>query len=175
MQRRRSPVSEEADSFIPMVEIFGGTFAALLILLIFLNFYGKDVGERLRTLKLPPKAADYRLPWPGGTTGYLVLVLPDRLKVVETRAVVYHGHYCDPTSSFVAYARDRYLSKREHIVFVIFEGGISSFVEARSCLLKLFAGSETIVSWIVADKEVLREVGEDRFPAYIDTLLERGQ
>ena len=153
-----------------MVEIFGGIFAVLLILLVFLNLFTKNATDRLRQLALRGQGTDYRLPWPGGSAGYVVLALSDRLKIVQNQVTVFRGHYCEPTSSFVAYARDRYLGKREHLVFVIFEGGVSSFAEARSCLLRQFPNSEVLISWIVADKEVLKEVGENRFPHYVDTV-----
>lgn len=114
---------------------------------------------------------DYRISWPGGTSGWVILSYSDRLKVVETQATAFTGHICEADSVFVSYAQLRYLNTGDKLIFAIFEGGEPSFVEARSCLIDRFENIPLRIGFIIADREFLKSIAVNQIPLHIETVL----
>ena len=76
----------------------------------------------------------YRIERMDGGAGYVVIVFPEAIRIVETGAGVSAGSICEPGSAFVDYARRIYEAERDQLVFVLLQGSIGAMFEARECL-----------------------------------------
>ena len=154
----------------PMIEIFGGLFALLLVLFLIMNLLSQAaLVERIEA------AADeglYRVGWDAGGSGFVVLAFRAEVRIVETGEAVGVDAVCAPDSPFVDYVRRIYRAERQQIVFAILEGGVSTMAEARNCIRTLLPGRELTIGWIVANDELLKSVSLNDIPAYVKEAVE---
>lgn len=164
-----APGDREANS-APMVEIFGGVFALLLVLYLLMNLLSQAaLFERLESAR---EEGLYRVGWDAGGSGFVVLAFPDELRIVETGAVVAADNICAPGGEFVDYVRRVYRADRQQIVFAILEGGVPTMATARNCIRSVLPGRELTIGWIVANNELLKSVSLNDIPAYIQQAVE---
>ena len=154
----------------PMMAIFGGAFALLLVLLLVVNL----LSEASMRERLDDFGADglYRINWQQGGEGFVVLVFPDVLRIIESGESVPQGRICEAESPFVAYARRVYQAERKQIVFAILEGSVSTMSEARNCIRALMPNRPVNIGWLIASNELLKSVNLDDIPPYIQDFVE---
>ena len=161
---------QSSTSEMPMVEIFGGIFALLLVLFLLMNLLSQaSVAERLE------QAADeglYRVGWGQNGAGYVVLAFPEEIRIVETGATVAAEDVCEPESAFVAYARRTYQAERQQLIFAVLEGGVATLAAARACMIRVLPGRELAIGWIIATDELLKSVALDDIPPFIRKALD---
>jgi len=161
------------EASLPMVEIFAGTFAILIIIFLLLQLFVK-IKDTLRVLPVPDEG-EYKIFFPGEGYGYTVLAFPDKIRIVETGEAIAKGTICSPGSSYISYAKSIYKNKNK-LVFAIFENGISQFLEARNCLVKLLPEKPIIqIAWIIVDNELLKSISINQFPAHIKKNIQSSQ
>ena len=149
----------------PMMAIFGGMFALMLVFLLIVNVYSSAaVRERLDRKE---DEGQYRIERMDGGAGYVVIVFPKVLRIIETGAQVQSGLICEAGSPFVDYAQHVYRNEKEQLVFFILEGGVPVMSEARNCLRGLWPGRLLTIGWVIADNEFLKSVALDDIPKYI--------
>ena len=173
-EARRGPLSalaRQEENNAPMMAIFGGVFALMLVFLLLVNVFSSHaVRERLDRAS---EHGAYRIERMDGGAGYVVIVFPDAIRIVETGAGVSAGAICEPGSAFVDYARRIYENERDQLVFVLLQGSVGAMFEARECLRGMWPGQVLTIGWVVADDELLKSVSLDDIPAYIREYAER--
>ena len=165
---RRGPVSalaRQEENNAPMMAIFGGVFALMLVFLLLVNLYSSEaVRERL------DRASEHglhRIERMDGGAGYVVIVFPDAVRIVETGAGASAGTVCEPGGVFREYAERVYAREQDQIVFFLLEGSIGTMFEARECLRRMWPERVLTIGWVVADRELLKSISLDDVPAYI--------
>ena len=171
---RRGPLSalaRQEENNAPMMAIFGGVFALMLVFLLLVNIFSSHaVRERLDRAS---EHGTYRIERMDGGAGYVVIVFPEAIRIVETGAGVSAGAICEPGSAFVDYARRIYEDERDQIVFVLLQGSIGAMFEARECLRGMWPDQVLTIGWVVADNELLKSVSLDEIPAFIREYAEQ--
>ncbi|MDA7968796.1 MAG: hypothetical protein MPK31_07730 [Gammaproteobacteria bacterium] len=158
-------LARQEENNAPMMAIFGGVFALMLVFLLLVNLYSnEEVRERLEQAS---EHGLYRIQRMDGGAGYAVIVFPDAVRIVETGDGASLGAICAPGSAFVDYARRIYDEARQQIVFFLLEGSIGAMFEARECLRDLWPERRLTIGWVVADGELLKSVSLDDIPSYI--------
>ena len=172
-RERRGPLSalaRQEESNAPMMAIFGGVFALMLVFLLLVNlFSGSAVRERL------DRASEHglhRIERMDGGAGYVVIVFPDAIRIVETGTGVSAGAVCEPGSAFVDYARRVYGQERDQLVFFLLQGSIGAMSEARECLRGMWPDQVLTIGWVIADDELLKSIPLGDVPAYIRDYAE---
>ena len=172
-RERRGPLSalaRQEESNAPMMAIFGGVFALMLVFLLLVNlFSGSAVRERL------DRASEHglhRIERMDGGAGYVVIVFPDAIRIVETGTGVSAGTICEPGSAFVDYARRVYGQERDQLVFFLLQGSIGAMSEARECLRGMWPDQVLTIGWVIADNELLKSIPLGDVPAYIRDYAE---
>ena len=145
--------------------LFGGIFALLLVFFLIINLLS-EVSLRER-LEQAGGQGLHRINQLYGTDGYVVITLPDTLRIIETARGVSRGQICQPGGVFPRYARDVYTRRNKLLVFMILEGSVSTMSEARDCLRQLMPGRRVNIGWLMADNEFLKSVSLDDVPSYI--------
>ena len=170
---RRGPLSalaRQEENNAPMMAIFGGVFALMLVFLLLVNVFSSTaVRERL------DRASEHglhRIERMDGGSGYVVIVFPGTLRIVETGAGVSAGEICEPDGTFVDYARRIYEQDQDQIVFFLLDGSIGVMSEARECLRAMWPNRLLTIGWVIADSELLKSVSLDEIPAYIRDYAE---
>ena len=170
---RRGPLSalaRQEENNAPMMAIFGGMFALMLVFLLLVNLFSSSaVRERLDRTS---EHGLYRIERMDGGAGYVVIVFPDALRIVETGAGVATGAICEPGSAFVDYARNVYDDEGDQLVFFLLQGSIGAMFEARECLRGMWPDQVLTIGWVIADNELLKSVSLDDIPAYIREYAE---
>ena len=165
---RRGPLSalaRQEENNAPMMAIFGGMFALMLVFVLLVNLFSSEaVHERLERTS---EHGLHRIERMDGGAGYVVIVFPGTLRIVETGAGAPAGAICAPGSAFVDYVRRVYAEDRDQIVFFILEGSIGTMFEARECLRGMWPARTLTIGWVIADDELLKSVSLDDIPAYI--------
>ena len=155
-----------------MMAIFGGVFALMLVFLLLVNVYtGEAVRERLDR---GSSEGRYRIERLDGGAGYVVVVFPGELRIVETGAGVPREGLCAAGSPFRDYAREVYARHASQIVFFLLEGSIGTMFEARECLRRMWPARLLTIGWVIADDEFLKSVSLDEIPEYIRDYAESG-
>ena len=171
---RRGPLSalaRQEENNAPMMAIFGGVFALMLVFLLLVNLFSSHaVRERLDRAS---EHGTYRIERMDGGAGYVVIVFPEAVRIVETGAGVSAGTICEPGSAFVDYARRIYEEERDQIVFVLLQGSIGVMFEARECLRAMWPDQVLTIGWVVADNELLKSVSLDEIPIYVREYAEQ--
>ena len=157
--------SQDDANSAPLVEIFGGIFALLLVLFLMMNLISQAaVAERLESAT---EEGLYRVGWSENGAGFVVLAFPGELRIVETGDVVDAAEICQPDSPFVNYARKVYRLERQQIIFAVLEQGVPTMAASRNCLMRLWPERSIAIGWIIADDELLKLVSLNDIPSYI--------
>ena len=155
----------------PMVEIFGGLFALLLVLFLIMNLLSQAaLVERIE------EASDeglFRVGWDAGGAGFVVLAFAHEVRIVETGETAARGGICQPDSPFVDYVRRIYRAEQQQIVFAILDDGVATMAEARNCIRDILPGRPLTIGWIVANNELLKSVSLGDIPAYVKRAVEQ--
>lgn len=165
MKQQRDALGEQEKNRAPMVEIFGGVFALLMVLFVLLNVLSQaSLQERLESTT---SEGNYKIGWGNAGAGYVVITFPDELRIVETAEVVKRGEVCKANGPFVRYATKVYRRQRQQIIFTLLEDSVPMMAEARACLMKLMPRRRISIGWIIANNELLKSVSLDDIPPYI--------
>lgn len=149
----------------PMVEIFGGIFALLLVLFLLMNLF--STAALVERLEAASDEGLHRVGWGQSGSGFVVLAFPSELRIVETGETVARGEICAPASPFVAYALRVYRADRQQIIFAILEEGVATMAEARNCMMRTMPERALAIGWIIANNELLKSVSLGDIPAYV--------
>ena len=153
------------DSNAPMMAVFGGMFALMLVFLLIVNIFSESaVRERLQDT-----AEDglYRIQSENGGFGYVVIVFPSTLRIVETGEGIPEAEICSLGGPYRNYAERVYTDKDQQLLFFVLEGSIPVMAEARNCLARIWPDREIKIGWVIADNEFLKSVMLDDIPSYI--------
>ncbi len=150
----------------PMMALFGGIFALLLVFFLIVNLLS-EISLRER-LEQAGSEGLFRINQVNGTDGYVIITLPEALRIVETNRGVSRGRICQPGGVFPDYAHTVYTERKNLLIFMILEGSISTMAEARDCLRQLLPGRRVHIGWLMADNEFLKSVALDDVPSYIE-------
>ena len=161
---------DQESNSAPMVEIFGGLFALLLVLFLIMNLLSQ--AALVERIEAASDEGLYRVGWDAGGAGFVVLAFPAEVRIVETGEAVGAGRICAPGSPFVDYVRRIYRAERQQVVFAILEGGVPTMAEARNCIRAVLPGRELTIGWIVANDELLRSVSLNDIPAYVKEAVD---
>ena len=145
--------------------VFGGMFALMLVFLLIVNIFSESaVRERLQDT-----AEDglYRIESETGSEGFVVIVFPNALRIVETGEGVPLEEICSPGSAYRTYADRVYNQLGQQFLFFVLEGSIPLMAAARNCLAEIWPGREIKIGWVIADNEFLKSVMLDDIPEYI--------
>ena len=165
-------LARQEENNAPMMSIFGGVFALMLVFLLLVNLISnEEVRERLEQ---SAEHGTYRIQRMDGGAGYAVIVFPDAVRIVETGEGASRGSICAPGSAFIKYARRIYDGQQNQIVFFLLEGSVGAMFEARECLRDLWPERRLTIGWVVADNELLKSVTLDDIPSYIREHAEPG-
>ena len=171
---RRGPLSalaRQEESNAPMMAIFGGVFALMLVFLLLVNLFSNTaVRERLERAS---EHGLFRIERMDGGAGYVVIVFPESIRIVETGAGVSAGTICEPGSAFVDYAQRIYEQEQDQLVFFLLQGSVGAMSEARECLRGMWPDQVLTIGWVIADNELLKSVSLDDIPAYIRDYAEQ--
>lgn len=175
MRRSHNSLEDQERNNAPLVEIFGGLFALLLVLFLLLNQLSRIAAEEQRENRLEEGVDEglYRVGWGPHGAGYVVIAFPQELHIVQTGSVIRRGQICAPGSPYRDYALQVYNSgPRQQIIFAILEGGVATMAEARGCLIELMPWRPLSVGWLIADNELLKSVSLDDIPYHIKKSLQ---
>ena len=170
MIRTNNSLGDQERNNAPMVEIFGGMFALLMVLFLLFNLFSQaSLIERLETSS---NEGLHRVGWGAHGSGYIVITFPGELRIIETGEAITKGEICNADSPFIDYARKTYSVKKQQLIFVLLEGSVKTMAEARNCMLRIMPKKPLNIGWIIADEELLKSVSLDDIPAYIDKAIE---
>ena len=160
---------EQDGSGTPMVEIFGGIFALLLVLFLIMNLMTQaSLVERLEAAK---DEGLHRVGWGANGAGFVVLAFPQELRIVETGEVVPAGEICRAGSPFTRYTRRIYEAQQQQLIFAILSGGVGTMAEARNCIMRVLPDRVLSIGWIIANDELLKSVALGDIPAFVQEAV----
>ena len=149
----------------PMVEIFGGIFALLLVLFLIMNLLSQ--AALVERLEAASDEGLFRVGWGPSGSGFVVLAFPSELRIVETGEAIGTEDICAPQSPFVAYARQIYHVDQQQLIFAILEHGVATMAKARNCLMRVLPNQTIAIGWIIANDELLKSVALNDIPAFV--------
>lgn len=170
MKKSHDTLSDQKENNAPMVEIFGGVFALLLVLFMIITVLSQ--ATLLERLEASSDEGLYKIGWGSSGSGFTVITFPSELRIVETNQVVEKGKICEPDSDFIKYAFKIYNSQKQQLVFALLEGSVATMAEARNCMLQIMPNRYLTIGWIIANNELLKSVSLDDIPAYIERVIE---
>ena len=148
-----------------MMAVFGGMFALMLVFLLLVNIFSEaSVRERLKD---SDSDGSYQIEREDGSSGYVVIVFPETIRIVETGEGVARDNICRQGSPYRRYAERTYSVERQQLVFFLLDGSIPTMSVARDCLRNMWPDQQIQIGWVVADSEFLKSVMLDDIPAYI--------
>ncbi len=150
---------------VPMVEIFGGAFGLLLILLVLMNAITDN--EITAMLDDASEESAYRISWENGSEGFVVLTFADHLQILQQNTSVAPDKICLPNSAFVNYIRQIYSKQTSQLIFAITEGGVGTMAIARNCMLAVLGRQPIVIGWIIANEQLLKAINLDEIPAEV--------
>lgn len=159
------PGTEDDSNGAPMVEIFGGIFALLLVLFLIMNLLSQ--AALVERLEAASDEGLYRVGWGANGSGFVVLAFPAELRIVETGEAIPIKDICTPQSPFVTYARKIYRAKQQQLIFAILEHGVATMAHARNCLMRVLPGQTLSIGWIIANDELLKSISLNDIPAFV--------
>ena len=161
---------DEQESNAPMMAVFGGMFALMLVFLLLVNVFSEQsIRERL---KRGGEDGMYRIERLDGGQGYVIITFPQVLRIIETGESIPLAEICEPGSAYRRYAERIYDSEASQFIFVNLEGSIPLMARARNCLMEMWPERELMIGWIPADNEFLKSVILDDIPSYIRDYAE---
>lgn len=153
-----------------IVEVFGGTFALLVVLFIILNIISE--AQQQQRLERTIEQGSYKISWQNNSEGYIVIAFTDHLFIVEQAKKIPKANICSPNSAFVDYIRQIYNNNKKQIVFAIVEGATHTMRLGRDCMRKTLANKQLSIAWIIANQELLKSVNINQLPAYIKKAVQ---
>jgi len=162
--------NQQIDSGMPMVEIFGGMFALLLVLFLLINLLSESA--ILERLESSSDEGLYRVGWGASGEGFTVIAFPEELRIIETGETVGSDAICDPGSPFVSYVRRVYRRDRQQLIFAILERGVATMAKARTCMMQVLPGRRISIGWIIASDELLKSISLQDIPPHIRQAVE---
>ena len=169
--RQRNALHADFDA--PMVEVFGGALALLILVFILLNVV---VSEDLQMmLDSSTEGAEFKVSWQDGSEGLVVIAYPGKLRILETNETVAKAAICQPQSPYLRYAEGIYTSAgQQQIIFAITEGSVATIALARNCLRERFPHRSISIGWIIANRDLLSSVRLQDLPARIKRTINPG-
>ena len=161
--------SQDDANGAPMVEIFGGIFALLLVLFLIMNLLSQ--AALVERLEAASDEGLYRVGWGTSGSGFVVLAFPAELRIVETGETIRAEDICTPQSPFVAYARKTYAAERQQLIFAILEHGVATMANARNCLMRVLPNQTLAIGWIIANDELLKSISLNDIPAFVQQAV----
>lgn len=159
----------EDENNAPMMAVFGGMFAIMLVFLLLVNLFSEaSVRERLRDTS---DEGLYRIEAESGGHGYVVIVFPSTLRIVETGEGVAHKDICTSGSAYRNYAEKIYGMDQQQLLFFVLDGSIPVMATARNCLASMWPDRPINIGWVIADSEFLKSVVLDDIPSYIQDYV----
>ena len=156
---------DDQESNAPMMAVFGGMFALMLVFLLLINIFSEQsMRERL---KQGSEDGMYSIELLDGGHGFVIITFPQALRIVETGESVPLDEICEPNSAYRQYADHVYSIERDQFVFINLEGSIPLMAKARNCLMEMWPNRLLEIGWIPADNEFLKSVFLDDIPMYI--------
>ena len=156
---------------MPMMAVFGGMFALMLVFLIIVNVLSEEsVRERLERGE---EDGVYRIERVDGGAGYVVIVFPGALRVVETNEGIARDEICRVGGAYRQYAQRVYQGNNEQLLFIVLDGSVPTMAEARNCLRRMWPDKSIQIGWVIADSEFLKSVTLDDIPSYIENYIEQ--
>lgn len=179
MRRSHNSLEDQERNNAPLVEIFGGLFALLLVLFLLLNqlsqIAAEEQSESLQQNQTENRDDEglYKIGWGAYGAGYVVIAFPQELRIVETGQAIAKGRICAANSPFRDYALRTYRSgPQQQVIFALLEGSTATMAEARNCLIELMPHRALTVGWIIADNELLKSVSLKDIPLHIKKTLQ---
>lgn len=163
-------VSDQEENNTPMIEIFGGIFALMLVLFLIINLLSQ--GALIERLEAASDEGLYRVGWGTNGEGFVVLAFPEELRIIETAESVAAGNICHPSSPFVDYISGIYQVQKQQVIFAILEDSVGTMAEARNCIMNTLPGRTLAIGWIIANDELLKSVALNDIPPYIKKAVE---
>ena len=161
----------QEDSSAPMMAVFGGMFALMLVFLLVVNVVSQAaLRERL---KEGTDEGTYRIEREDGSSGYSIIVFPESVRIVETAEGVDRGSICEVGNAYRRYAERVYRQDGDQLLFFITEGSVPTMSEARNCLRSMWPDNALEIGWVITDNEFLKSVMLDEIPEYIREHAER--
>lgn len=163
-------LNQETTNDTPLIEIFGGIFALMLVLFLIITFLAQSsLKERLEAAS---EDGLYRVGWGTNGTGFVVLTFPDELRIIENSETIQRGDICKPGSPFAQYAQRIYSSPKQQIIFAILESSVPTMAEARNCIMSIMPDRTVAIGWIIASNELLKSISLNDIPPYIKKAVE---
>ena len=167
----RTSSEQQEENSAPMMAVFGGMFALMLVFLLVVNVVSQAaVRERL---KESTDEGTYRIEREDGSSGLSIIVFPESLRIVETAEGVDRGSICDSGSAYRKYAERVYQQTGDQLLFFITEGAVPTMSEARNCLRSMWPNQTISIGWVITDNEFLKSVMLDEIPEYIKEHADR--
>ena len=153
-----------------IIEVFGTTFALLVVLFVILNITSE--AQLQQRLAKTIEEGSYKISWDNNAEGYIVIAFAKHLFIVEQAKKIPRADICAANSNFVKYARDVYSSKNKQIIFAIVEDATYSMRLGRDCLRSIFPNKRLSIAWIIANQELLKSVSVNQLPAYLKKAMQ---
>ncbi|MCY4043952.1 MAG: hypothetical protein OXE99_02595 [Cellvibrionales bacterium] len=158
-----SGIDQEDD--MPMIEIFGGLFAVLLVLFIIITLLSSY--QEATRLEETPDPGEFTIGFQGEGEGHVVIASSDGIFIPALGERIDSRHICARGSPFIDFSKAIYLKRKQQIIFAIVSGGVSSMATARNCLRTTLFGQRLTIGWIIADDELLKSLSLNQLPDYI--------
>ncbi len=161
---------QQDNNDMPMIEIFGGLFALLLVLLVIISL--------LSSINLEKKMEDFdsggefSVGFDNNSEGFVVLSYPGGLYVPSLQQQLTLRSICQSGSAFVSFAKSIYQQKKQQLIFAIVEGGVDTMAVARQCLMKIMPQRKMTIGWIIADDELLKSLTVGDIPPHIKRVVD---
>jgi hypothetical protein len=157
----------------PMVEIFGGTLALLIILYALINVV---ISEDIQAmLERSTENAEFKVSWTDGGEGLIILSYPDKLRILETNETVFPQQICQDSGTFLNYVNKLYNNQKQQIIFAILEGGVKTMAKARDCMLHKNPNKKISIGWIIANSDLLNTVKLEDLPVRVKRALTKSR
>lgn len=154
-----------------IIEVFGGTFAFLVVLFVILNIVTET--ELQKRLEKTVEEGSYKISWENQSEGYIVIAFPSYLFIVEHQQKVELRDICSPQSNFIKYFRAIYNTQsNKQLIFAIVEDATKSMRAGRDCMRKIMPNKQLSIAWIIANQELLKSVSINQLPAYIKKAIQ---
>ena len=148
-----------------MLEIFAGAFLLMLLLFVLITQLNTLMEESRQQETVEP--GEYRISWENNAEGFIVIAMPDKIRIAETQEAIPISKVCQPNGPFLKYAYEKYSQQKKQLIFAILEGGVRSMYLSRNCLKDTFGNYPITIGWIAANQDILKAVNLNELPTYI--------
>lgn len=163
-------LNENVSNDTPLIEIFGGIFALMLVLFLIISLLTQsNLIERLESAE---EEGLHRVGWGTNGTGFVVLAFPGEVRIVENSETVVDDNICQPGSPFVRYVQKIYGQPKQQIIFAILENSVPTMAKARNCIMSVMPNRTVSIGWLVASNELLKSISLNDIPPFIKKAVE---